>query len=155
MIIPIPTRVDTSNKLITNDAQLAVDLANAEMAYNAFEAQKSRDFNAEQAQINRDWQELMSNTALERQYKQYKSLGLNPYAMLSHGGASTPSGSSASSSPASYSGFASAYKSSSSSEHNAALSARSNERIAFINGIFRTLTAFGIASMSPIKSKLK
>lgn len=122
-------------------------VAQQEMAFNALEAQKARDFNADQAQINRDWQEQMSNTAIQRQYSQYKALGINPYAMLSHGTASTPSGSSASGPSASYSGYAAANRSAVASERNTAKTTASNERVAIVNGLFRAFTAFALATV--------
>lgn len=145
--LPKLTYEGVSGSSFPNLSQLD-SLAQQEMAFNALEAQKARDFNAEQAQINRDWQEQMSNTAVERQYSQYKALGINPYAMLSHGTASTPSGSSASGSSATYSGYAAANRSASASESNTKLTTSSNERIAIINGLFKTLSAF---AMAPIK----
>jgi len=59
-------------------------------------AQSANAFNAQQAQLNRDYQTEMSNTAYQRQVQDMQAAGLNPMlAYIKGGGASSPSGSTA------------------------------------------------------------
>lgn len=73
------------------DAQVAgqKELLEAEQKYNSAEAQ-----------LNRDWQEKMSNSAIQRQVADLKAAGLNPWLALQNGmsGASVGSGAMATSS---------------------------------------------------------
>lgn len=61
-------------------------------------ATSQNKFNAQQAQIQRDWETQMSNTAYQRAVDDMKAAGLNPAMMYASGGqgASTPTGANAS-----------------------------------------------------------
>ena len=54
-----------------------------------------RDFNAAEAQKQRDWEQYMSNTAYQRQVEDMRAAGINP-GLINGSGASVPSGSAAS-----------------------------------------------------------
>jgi len=82
-----------SERNTARSEQFAERQMNFQMASNA----KAMQFNAEQARINREWQEKMSNTAHQREVNDLIAAGLNPVLSATGGaGSSTPAGSSAS-----------------------------------------------------------
>lgn len=70
------------------NAMTGADLTNAQKAQN--------QFNAQQAELQRDWETQMSNTAYQRVVADMQAGGINPAMAWSNGAASTPSGASAS-----------------------------------------------------------
>lgn len=73
------------------------DFAREQMGFQNAANAKAMKFSAEQAQINRDFQERMSSTAHQREVQDLIKAGLNPVlSAMSGNGASTSSGSSAS-----------------------------------------------------------
>lgn len=74
-----------------NNAYNAAQAA-AQMKFQEQSAAKAMDFNARQAEITRNWQEMMSNTAYQRQVRDMVAAGLNPVLGVSNSGAAVPSG---------------------------------------------------------------
>lgn len=85
-----------ANELNANNIAREDWLRGEQSAQLAF--QRESEFNAAEAQKNRDWQERLANTEIQRRMADLKKSGLNPVLAYTQGGASTPGGSTASAS---------------------------------------------------------
>ena len=79
---------------LAGGASLAGSLTGQGAGFSA--AAKARHFNHRMAKDQRRWQKMMSDTAFQRQSRDLEKAGLNRVLAMTQGGASTPSGASAS-----------------------------------------------------------
>lgn len=77
---------------MTDYASWLTNQADRQNQFNMTMTEKTNAFNAAEAQKDRDFQERMSSTALQRKMADAKNAGLNPIFAVNAEGASTPSG---------------------------------------------------------------
>lgn len=94
---PTFSNIFGGNELTANELRdLQREEREAQWAFATSSAEKANQFSAEQAALNRQWQEQMSNTAYQRAVSDMKAAGLNPALLYNNmSGATTPAGSSA------------------------------------------------------------
>lgn len=84
----------TSEQASINN-QLYAQAALTQMLYQTQSAERAMEFSADEAEKQREWSAMMSNTAYQRSVADLKKAGLNPILAYTNGPASTPTGSSA------------------------------------------------------------
>ena len=95
--------------MLSSGGQAAQNSASQQFALQNM--RENNAFNANQAVLNRDFQERMSNTAYQRSMADMKAAGLNPILAYQQGGAGTPGGGQASATQATGANFENAMES--------------------------------------------
>ena len=90
-----------TNEAVKEDYVRTEESADRQLQRDLYMQSQANEFNAEQAQLDRDFQERMADTQYLRAAKQMEELGINPIMMLNQlGGAASPQGSQATASGA-------------------------------------------------------
>lgn len=134
--------IDTVNAELQSayDRMYNYYMTNRANDFTASENEKNRQHNAEQAQLQRDYEERLANTAYQRAAADMRAAGLNPYFAVSGSAAATPSGAAGFSSSAGSGLAGSAYSS----------SARSH---AGLNDLIKTVGQIAISAFNVAKKK--
>lgn len=81
----------TLNQNAQMNNQFNAEMAERQMQFQDISNAKAMDFSHKEAELNRQWQTLMSNTAYQRQVNDMIKAGLNPVLGVSNSGASVGS----------------------------------------------------------------
>lgn len=92
----VPTPVGDTYRGLGSSVFSATDIAAEDWQRQEQSNALARDFNAREAQKNRDWQEHMSNTSYQRMVADMKKAGINPIMAFGSSGADVGQGSTAS-----------------------------------------------------------
>lgn len=89
-----------ANNVAREDWQRAEQSADLQLQRDLAMQAYSNEFNAQQAELQRDYETEMANTQYQRAVEDMKKAGINPIMALSNGGNDIPTGSSATASSA-------------------------------------------------------